>query len=504
MKKKLLFNSLSSTTLYVVNVAVAFVMSPVYIRALGNRDFGLWELIMSVVGYMGLLDFGVGTALIQFVSVADGRQDRDDLQQTISTSFAFFLLIAVVALLVFILLSCFPWLITGNETEDINKLGAIFTLLGFNTALVFPLQVFTATLMGVQRHYFINSARVLLLVVNAGMNYYLLQHFVGHGLLVMALITPVFTAIQLILFAGAIYFDKRIPALSLRGVNVRKVKELLSFGGKTVTMMAASRLQNQTVPFIIGNVIGLGHIVYFLMPNRLVDYAKGLSQALGLPLAPYFGSAIGKGDHKAVIDSWLQSSLALQVVALAMPIVIIFNGENFLTLWLGSEYSAAGRIVLYVLVVGLLADSLASNAFRILTAKGRHGKAALIWLILSAASIPLGVMGAYFFGVTGVAIVVTVVSFVGNLVTLYMACAAMRVSLLTYFNRTLSRLIVPLIMLIISFLTFKSIFTKVSYSYIIIGVLFSGCVYVVFIWFITLEYENRARIKGYIKNLVQD
>jgi len=56
MSRKLLLNSLSGASLYLVSIVAAFIMSPVYIKALGNRDYGLWELVMSVIGYMGLLD----------------------------------------------------------------------------------------------------------------------------------------------------------------------------------------------------------------------------------------------------------------------------------------------------------------------------------------------------------------------------------------------------------------------------------------------------------------
>ena len=163
MSRKLLLNSLSGTTLYAVNVIVAFIMSPVLIRALGNRDYGLWELVMSVIGYMGLLDLGIGGAMVRFVAVADGKQDKDDLQQTISTAFTFFVIVGAVAVLLFIALGYSPGLIAGSETKDIANLGTVFVLLGVNAGMLFPMQVFITTLMGVQRHYFINGVRVVLL-----------------------------------------------------------------------------------------------------------------------------------------------------------------------------------------------------------------------------------------------------------------------------------------------------------------------------------------------------
>ena len=152
----------------------------------------------------------------------------------------------------------------------------------------------------------------------------------------------------------------------LSAVTLPKLKELFTFGAKSARMLVASRLQNQSVPLIIGNVIGLGHIVYFVMPNRLVDYGRGLSQAVGFPLTPYFGAAIGRGDHEDLTKSWLNSTLALQIVSIVMPVIIIFYGETFSGLWIGQEYAVAGHAVLYVLSAGLVADSLAINAFRIL------------------------------------------------------------------------------------------------------------------------------------------
>jgi O-antigen/teichoic acid export membrane protein len=184
MSRKLVLNSLSGTALYGVNIVVAFIMSPIIIRALGNRDYGLWELVMSVIGYMGLLDLGIGPALVRFVAVADGKQDKDDLQKTISTSFVFFVVVGVAAVLSFLLLGYFPAIIAGSEAKDIANLGTVFMLLGLNAGMTFPLQVFIATLMGVQRHYFINNVRILLLVVRAATNYYFLTAYPGKGPLV--------------------------------------------------------------------------------------------------------------------------------------------------------------------------------------------------------------------------------------------------------------------------------------------------------------------------------
>jgi len=494
VKKKLFLNSFSGTALYVVNVVIMFIMSPVIIRALGNRDYGLWELVMSVIGYMGLLDLGIGPALVRFVSVADGKEDRNDLQQTISTAFAFFLGVGCVALLLFSAIGCSPGVIAGKETKDIAKLGTVFLLLGIDAAMLFPMQVFITALMGLQRHYFINSARGGMAITRAVLTYKLLQLYPGKGLIVIAFLEPIFNFVQFMLMAGAVYCDKKVPRMALSAVSRGKMKELLTFGAKSATMMVASRLQNQSVPFIISHVIGLGHIIYFVLPNRLVDYAKGVSQAIGFPLVPYFGASIGRGDQKELLKSWFATTLALQFVSLAMPLVIFFYGEIFLGLWIGHEYAAAGHWVIYILLVGLIADSLASNSSRILTAQSRHGRCAAVWLFLSAASIPIGIWGAMMWRVPGVALGTTFVTVAGNLITMYLACSVMEISLTTYFRETVLPLSVPLLSLACLMWLMSSFIPVKNYLALLAQLIVAGCVYCLGVWRFTLSADMRKHL----------
>ncbi|QWV95850.1 polysaccharide biosynthesis C-terminal domain-containing protein [Geomonas nitrogeniifigens] len=499
MKKQLILNSCSGVILYAVNILVAFVMSPVVIRALGNRDYGVWELVMSVVGYMGLLDLGVGPALVRFVAVASGKEDRDDMRRTMSTSFAFFLAVGVAVVLAFILLGYFPYLVGGRETGEIANIGTVFLLFGLNAALVLPQQVFIATLMGVQRHYFINLSRGVLALLRAVLTFYLLRMYAGRGLIVLALLEPLFSLVQLLLFAAAVQLDPQLPRMSRSAVSWGKLGELFSFGVKNATMQVAGRLQNQSVPFIIGHVLGLGTIVYFAMPNRLIDYAKGLALAIGFPLTPYFSSTYGKGVHDELVTSWLNTSLALQIVTLAMPVAIFYYGETFLALWIGRSYAVAGRWVLYCLLVGLVADALASNAFRMLTAQGQHGRSALVWLVMSALSIPLGIAGARVWGVAGAALGTTVTMVVGNLVTLVMTCRLMKLSLRDYARQTLQRLLLPLLFFVAAAQLLARLFPVSGYAMLILQLACGGAIYLAAVWFLTLPADTRGHFTTQFK-----
>lgn len=494
MSKKLFLNSVSGTALYFVNILIMFIMSPVIVRSLGNRDYGVWEIIMSVVGYMGLLDLGVGPALLRYVAVAHGREDRHQMQQIISSALVFFIIIGAVAVAGLVTLSFYPNLLVWKEQVNADYLVTVILLFAANATLLFPLNVLTAILMGVQSHYLINFTRGLSGAIRAIIAYYLLVTFPLKGLIVLAMLEPIFNLIHLVIFSVALRCDKNIPSFSLSACSISTMKELFGYGGKSATLMIASRVQNASLPFVISATLGVSSIVYFTLPSRLIDYAKGLSLAMGFPLTPYFAAQMIGEDRSTVKANWLQTSLVLMIITTAMSLVIFFCGESFLSIWIGKEYSLAGRGVLYCLVIALFVESVAPNASRILMASGHHGKAAFVWLVLAVMSIPLAILGAHKWGVTGVSFGASAAIIVGNVVMLRMACRDVGVRVSEYLKQTLLRLVVPLSFLVGILWCTGNFLSSDNYLILAMRVSLSLSIYLVAVWFLTLKSENRIRI----------
>lgn len=502
MSKKLIYNSLTATSLYVVNVVMMFVMSPVIIANLGNRDYGIWEIIICLVGYMGVLDLGVGPALMRYVAVAESQHDKKSLQEIVSSAQFFYLLVGMVSVLVLLIVGQFPHLIIGRESRDVAYLGKVLMLFTLNIGLYFPMISLTAILMGLQYHFLINITRITTGIVRAVVVYNLLFSYPGKGLLILAMMEPIFNVVQFCVFALILRRNKTIPPFSFAACSARKMKELFTYGAKSAVLMVASRIQTASLPFVISNVVGVSQIVYFAMPNRLVGYAKDLSLAIGDPLTPYFASNIGKRDSSSVRESWLQASLALQTITLAMPFFLVFCGERFLSLWIGAEYGSAGRGVLFWLSAGLVVEAMAPNVSRILMATGNHGRAAITWLVLSCICIPLTAIGAMLWGINGVAMGSSTIIVLGSLITLHMACSEVKISFALYFRQTVLRLLAPLAALFLALLATQGLLRPKSYLDLVLQVAASGTLYLVCVWFFTLTVKVRAAITDRLRLLL--
>ena len=348
--------------------------------------------------------------------------------------------------------------------------------------------------MGLQRHYLLNFTRIILTIGNAVAIYFILVKFPLSGLITLIGLQLASNLIQMVVFGGVVCFDKDIPRLSLSKSSMNTMRELWTYGMKSMAMMLAARLQVQSMPFVIGSVLGLDKIVYFVMPRRLMEYAKGLSTTIGFPLTPYFATFYGREDHNALRESWLKASLAIQVVSNAMPVVLLFCGVPFIAQWLGAEYADAGKWVMYILVIGLAAESLVPNAASVLMAANRHGRMSYILLFIAGACVPVAIVGAKLWGLVGVAIACSVATVFGSVVSLWMACRELKISPLRYFRASSLPLVVPLLILV-ALMWIGGVFLPFTgYAKIVLQVLIGGSGYLVAIWSLVLDREARARV----------
>ena len=108
-------NSASSILAFLANVAVVFIMSPIIVRQLGNTGYGIWDLILSFCGYLGLLEVGLGPAIIRFVAKSTSLEEHQETQRIFVTSAAALSLVGLASLVMMLIISLDPHSIFGTS-----------------------------------------------------------------------------------------------------------------------------------------------------------------------------------------------------------------------------------------------------------------------------------------------------------------------------------------------------------------------------------------------------
>ena len=89
---------LSYVSMIVQNI-ITIVYTPVMLRLLGQNEYGLYQLVYSVVSYLGLLNFGFGSAYVRFYSRYRVKDDQEGIAKLNGMFMIVFTVIAMIALL---------------------------------------------------------------------------------------------------------------------------------------------------------------------------------------------------------------------------------------------------------------------------------------------------------------------------------------------------------------------------------------------------------------------
>ena len=62
-----------------IKVISGLVYTPIMLRLLGQSEYGLYQLVYSVVSYLSLLSFGFTASYIRFYSRAKAKNEEDEV-----------------------------------------------------------------------------------------------------------------------------------------------------------------------------------------------------------------------------------------------------------------------------------------------------------------------------------------------------------------------------------------------------------------------------------------
>ena len=69
-----------------VGMVVPFFLTPFVVHHLGSAAYGIWILASSTASYLGLLDLGLRSAVVRYVSKAQATDQLDDARTTITAA----------------------------------------------------------------------------------------------------------------------------------------------------------------------------------------------------------------------------------------------------------------------------------------------------------------------------------------------------------------------------------------------------------------------------------
>lgn len=428
----------------VVKIVITLVMSPLIVKALGNYDYGIWEMVFAVVGYMGILDLGLTPAIIRYVARHQALEDRAELNRIFSSAMAFMFPVGFAMALALVGIAFFaPQLIIKGTTDASQSKYFIFLLIvAVQTFVDFIGSLFDSFLEGFQKYALRNYATVFMSVAGAIVIYPLLKN--GGGLLTIAAANAVGYTIKYS-FYGIMLASNRFGSFRFRmsECSLKTLKGMFSFGFNNLIYSISLRLSTVTDSLVIGAFLGPSVVTLYIIPYNFISQARTFIWALSRNFMPLFSELDALGHAEAARKLYFQSSRIMVGIILPLVVGIVMLGPAFLEHWMGVEYAREGRYVLYIIVLAYGIQWLNPLANRMLTGYGQHGIMAKIGIISSFFNLAISLLLVQFVGKEGVALGTLLPVLFFEPLYLYKVCKILDTGLWGYARQVLMPLLLP-------------------------------------------------------------
>lgn len=400
--RRLSLNSLANLVRYAVYVVITFIMTPYTIGKLGLDDYGLWVLVLAIVGYGGLLELGVQTSVIKLVAQKNAANDHEGLQRIVSTAYAFFQGVGVLIACALVFVA--PFFVTGlvSSPEGQETVRLLLMILGINAAICFPSYVLGGVIYGMQSYVAKSGVDVLLAIVNAGLTFMVLEQ--GRGIVGLALVK---TAVDVASIAALFLLTRRmLPGLRirLRAATASSFRELFSLGGKIFISSTTTRIASHTEPVIISAILSNAWTTVFSVPKRLVDYVREISITATTGFMPMFSDLQGRGDTAQIARLYEQYTRYILLMVIPFVSSTMVLGGPFIRLWVGEELAAKGGNLVVYLSAAFLIDSLQPLVWRLMIGVGRVDFLVMVSAVGSLAYLVLAALLVHWQGIEGIGI----------------------------------------------------------------------------------------------------
>ena len=94
ISQKIIRNTIFNTIGRFWVILVALFLTPYIIGHIGVDRFGIWAIVGVLTGYFGLLDFGIGTSFVKYISQFYAKEDYKKINQVVNTGFIFYSIFA--------------------------------------------------------------------------------------------------------------------------------------------------------------------------------------------------------------------------------------------------------------------------------------------------------------------------------------------------------------------------------------------------------------------------
>jgi len=392
---------------------ISIIYTPIMLRLLGQSEYGLYNLVASVVSYLGLLSFGFGSAYMRYYSRFKVQNDQDNIAKLNGMFLIIFSVIGFIAVLAGVALVFNVNYIFGEKltVDELSTAKILMVILVINIAISFPTSIFQLHIIANEEYIFQNVLQMLKTIVNP---------FLALPVLLMGCksigLVSVTTVITIIIGIGNVVFcfKKLKIKFNFRQFDISLLKEMTIFSSYIFMNMIIDQVNWNVDKFIVGRYRGTAAVAVYSLAAQLNMYYLSLSTAISNVFIPRVNRMVARTNDNEELASLFTRIGRVQFIMLSLICSgLIFFGQPFINMWAGTNYNEAYLIML-LLIIPVTIPLIQNIGIEIQKAKNMHQFRSWVYLFIAVFNVCISIPLTKMYGGVGAAIGTAISLLIGN------------------------------------------------------------------------------------------
>ncbi len=152
---------LANVSYLVIQSLVFVVMTPLVLKALGPKVYGLWTILAAITGFANLGNFGIGAGVTKYISeFSVGEKAGAEISAVVSFSFLFLLLTGILTGMLLFLLRHWITAKMAHQAGEASQLASALVIIAWGIALIFLMELPKGILFGLVHHKIVGAIAV--------------------------------------------------------------------------------------------------------------------------------------------------------------------------------------------------------------------------------------------------------------------------------------------------------------------------------------------------------
>ena len=486
----------------IVKILVNLVYTPIMLRLLGQSEYGLYQLVYSVVSYLSLLSLGFGSSYLRFYSRYKVQKDEDGVAKLNGMFMIIFCSISVICVLCgCVMIGNIRGIFgTGLTNAEYETARILMGMLIINLAMTFPNSVFNCYITAHEKFLF---QKVLILLQNIFSPFLTLPLLImGYGSVGMVSVTT-FLTFALLLSNMFYCFKKLHIKFKFKKFQAGLFREMWVFTFFIFLNQIIDQVNWSVDKFLLGRLSGTTAVAVYGVGGQINTMYQQFSTSISNVFVPKVNRIVAESDDNSQLTKLFTRVGRIQFMVLGLILSgFVFFGYPFVKMWAGEEYGASYAVAIF-LIVPVTVPLIQNLGIEIQRAKNMHKARSIVYLFIAIANVFISIPLIKFMGPAGAALGTAISLFAGNIIFMnwyYHARIGMN---MFYFWKEIAKfipaLIVPCVISII-IINFANITGLVKLG--VFAIVYTA-VYGLSMYFLGMNEEEKQLVMGPIKKLLK-